>query len=250
MPQSCCRCPCRETASKRASIRRLPAAHRRDGANGSTRSTTTSSFPSGRRDPAEHRTAAERRGAGSGAAGIDASRSRHPDRRFSAHAQRAVFAAGDVCQASKFTNVAEVTGRMAAHNALGGAGEAAEPFDDSLVHLLHAGDRAYRHGHHGSCGARNLRQELHGDDAGCRPCDHRWPGRRLREDLRAGGNRHHRGGYDRGDARQRDDQRNVRRDERRIGMRQLARVLHAYPAQSDAIRLAALAYIANHPADS
>jgi len=35
-----------------------------------------------------------------------------------------------------------------------------------------------------------------------------------------------------------------------IGMRQLARVLHTYPAQSDAIRLAALAYIDNQPASA
>jgi len=32
-----------------------------------------------------------------------------------------------------------------------------------------------------------------------------------------------------------------------IGMRQLANILHTYPAQSDAIRLAALAYMSNQP---
>jgi pyruvate/2-oxoglutarate dehydrogenase complex dihydrolipoamide dehydrogenase (E3) component len=35
-----------------------------------------------------------------------------------------------------------------------------------------------------------------------------------------------------------------------IGMRQLAKILHTYPAQSGAIRLAALAYIDNQPAAS
>ncbi len=32
-----------------------------------------------------------------------------------------------------------------------------------------------------------------------------------------------------------------------IGMRQLATILHSYPAQSDAIRLAAMAYVNNQP---
>ena len=32
-----------------------------------------------------------------------------------------------------------------------------------------------------------------------------------------------------------------------IGMRQLANIVHAYPAQSDAIRLAASAYVAGQP---
>jgi len=32
-----------------------------------------------------------------------------------------------------------------------------------------------------------------------------------------------------------------------IGMRQLANILHTYPAQSDAIRLAALAYLGDQP---
>jgi pyruvate/2-oxoglutarate dehydrogenase complex dihydrolipoamide dehydrogenase (E3) component len=32
-----------------------------------------------------------------------------------------------------------------------------------------------------------------------------------------------------------------------IGMRELAEVLHTYPAQSDAIRLAALAYVQDRP---
>jgi hypothetical protein len=31
-----------------------------------------------------------------------------------------------------------------------------------------------------------------------------------------------------------------------IGMRRLANIVHAYPAQSDAIRLAALAYVDSH----
>ena len=35
-----------------------------------------------------------------------------------------------------------------------------------------------------------------------------------------------------------------------IGMRQLANILHTYPAQSDAIRLAALAYVANQSGSS
>ncbi|MGB6603471.1 MAG: FAD-containing oxidoreductase [Steroidobacteraceae bacterium] len=34
----------------------------------------------------------------------------------------------------------------------------------------------------------------------------------------------------------------------KIGMRQLSRILHSYPAQSDAIRLAAMAYVRNQPA--
>ena len=33
-----------------------------------------------------------------------------------------------------------------------------------------------------------------------------------------------------------------------IGMRQLADILHTYPAQSDAIRLAALAFVDSQPA--
>jgi len=32
-----------------------------------------------------------------------------------------------------------------------------------------------------------------------------------------------------------------------IGLRELARVIHTYPAQSEAIRLAALAYEKDHP---
>jgi len=35
-----------------------------------------------------------------------------------------------------------------------------------------------------------------------------------------------------------------------IGMRQLAKILHTYPAQSDAIRLAAMAYVGNRPTSS
>jgi pyruvate/2-oxoglutarate dehydrogenase complex dihydrolipoamide dehydrogenase (E3) component len=33
-----------------------------------------------------------------------------------------------------------------------------------------------------------------------------------------------------------------------VGMRQLATILHTYPTQSDAIRLAAMAYVNNQPA--
>jgi pyruvate/2-oxoglutarate dehydrogenase complex dihydrolipoamide dehydrogenase (E3) component len=34
----------------------------------------------------------------------------------------------------------------------------------------------------------------------------------------------------------------------KIGMRQLSKILHSYPAQSDAIRLAAMAYMRSQPA--
>jgi NADPH-dependent 2,4-dienoyl-CoA reductase/sulfur reductase-like enzyme len=79
-----------------------------------------------------------------------ASRTRHPGRRFSTHAQRRC-----VRRRRRLPDVQihECRGRSPdawPRVMRSGRRRAAEPFDDSLVHLLHAGNRAYRHECHGS----------------------------------------------------------------------------------------------------
>ena len=161
-----------------------------------------------------------------------------------------VYAAGDVCQAFKFTNVAETSGRLAVRNALGGDGERQSQWTIPwctycIPEIAHIGMRI-REARARGISVKSYtvmmqdvdRAITDGQDDGF-----------VKVYVKEGTDTIVGATIVAARASEMINEMSVVMSTG-IGMRQLARVLHTYPAQSDAIRLAALAYIDNQPAAS
>ena len=158
-----------------------------------------------------------------------------------------VYAAGDVCQPLKFTNVAEATGRMAVYNAFTRGryrlSRMTIPWctycDPEIAHVgLHVWDASER-----SLPMKSYtvmmqdvdRAITDGQDDGF-----------VKIHVKAGTDKILGATIVASRASEMINEISVAMSTG-IGMRDLAKVLHTYPAQSDAIRLAALAYVQDRP---
>ena len=158
-----------------------------------------------------------------------------------------VYAAGDVCQVLKFTNVAEATGRMAVYNAFAlgryRVSQMTIPWctysDPEIAHVgMHVWDASER-----SIPMKSYtvmmqdvdRAITDGQDDGF-----------VKIHVKAGTDRILGATIVASRASELINVISVAMSTG-IGMRDLAKVLHTYPAQSDAIRLAAMAYIQDRP---
>ncbi len=158
-----------------------------------------------------------------------------------------VYAAGDVCQTFKFANVAEATGRMAARNALGGSGRRqshlAIPWCTYCTpEIAHIGMGITEAAARGISVKSYTVMMQDVDRAITDSQDDGFVKVYVQEgtDTIVGAT------IVATRASEMINEMSVVMSAG-IGMRQLAQVLHAYPAQSDAIRLAALAYVGNQP---
>ena len=159
-----------------------------------------------------------------------------------------IFAAGDVCMSHRFANVAEASGRMAVHNAFAGRRRRASRMtipwctycDPEIAHVgLHVWDASER-----SIPIKSFtvmmqdvdRAITDGQDDGF-----------VKIHVKAGTDRIMGATIVASRASEMINEISVAMSVG-IGMRDLANVLHTYPAQSDAIRLAALAYARDRPA--
>ena len=158
-----------------------------------------------------------------------------------------VYAAGDVCQAFKFTNVAEITGRLAARNALGGKGELQSQLTIPWCtycspEIAHIGMRI-RDAR--ACGISVKSYTVMMQDVDRAITDGQDDGF-VKVYVQEGIDTIVGATIVAARASEMINQMSVVISAG-IGMRQLATILHAYPAQSDAIRVAALAYMNNQP---
>jgi pyruvate/2-oxoglutarate dehydrogenase complex dihydrolipoamide dehydrogenase (E3) component len=156
-----------------------------------------------------------------------------------------VFAAGDVCKALKFTNVAEVSGRLAARNALGEEGERLSHWSIPWCtycnpEIAHIGMRI-REARERTISVKCYtvmmqdvdRAITDGQDDGF-----------VKIYVKEGTDTIIGATIVAARASEMINEMSVVMSAG-IGMRRLANVLHTYPAQTDAIRLAALAYVRN-----
>jgi pyruvate/2-oxoglutarate dehydrogenase complex dihydrolipoamide dehydrogenase (E3) component len=161
-----------------------------------------------------------------------------------------VYAAGDVCQACKFTNVAEASGRLAARNALDGEGARQSQLTIPWCtycspEIAHIGMRI-REARTRGISVKSYtvmmqdvdRAITDGQDDGF-----------VKVYVKEGTDTIVGATIVAARASEMINEMSVVMSAG-IGMRQLATILHTYPAQSGAIRLAALAYIDNQPAAS
>ena len=157
-----------------------------------------------------------------------------------------VYAAGDVCMALKFTNVAETSARLAVQNALHGKAERQSRLtipwctycSPEIAHIgmsvKEAGERAISVKSYTVMMQDVDRAITDGQDDGF-----------LKVYVREGSDTIMGATIVAARASEMINEMSVIMSAG-IGMRQLANIVHAYPAQSDAIRLAALAYVDSH----
>jgi len=158
-----------------------------------------------------------------------------------------IYAAGDVCNLQRFTHVAEATARLAVHNALGErigrqshlTIPSCTYCDPEIAHIgMHMRDARRQ-----SIPIKSftiMMQDV--DRAITDGLDHGF----VKIYVREGTDRILGASIVAGRASEMINEMSVIMSAG-IGMRQLATILHTYPAQSDAIRLAAMAYVDSHP---
>lgn len=154
-----------------------------------------------------------------------------------------VYAAGDVCTASKFANVAEASARLAVENALGGKtrlySEMTGPWctfcDPEIAHIGLQVRQARAHG----VPVKTYTVMMHDVDRAI--TDGQDEGF-VKLHIREGTDRILGATIVASRASEMINEISVAMSAG-LGMRDLARVIHTYPAQSDAIRMAAMAYV-------
>jgi pyruvate/2-oxoglutarate dehydrogenase complex dihydrolipoamide dehydrogenase (E3) component len=154
-----------------------------------------------------------------------------------------VYAAGDVCMAHKFTNIAEASGRMAIQNAFNKAGHRCSQMlvpwctycDPEIAHIgMHVWDAKRR-----SIAVKSYTVMMQDVDRAI--TDGRDDGF-VKIHVREGTDEILGATIVASRASEMINEIAVIMNAK-VGMRQLAGILHTYPAQSDAIRLAAVAYL-------